>query len=239
MKDKKSSHLDMSQLKWAKLQDYHAPLVRKLYRIAGVYVAERIAQYPKITPNKVTLLSFVLLLIAAYFITVAKYPYLIFSSILIILAFFLDYVDGSLARVRGTGSTFGKWMDMFLGLGPFTLVILFYAAMFGVFRNTGNYLVWVYGPLGLIASLIIALIYNTFLRLHAEGLEEIEKEKEKTSFLTNFYYTEFLVFNLLALACLLNRINEFLIFCAGYGWVFLIAVFIKVTRKTYHLKRAE
>lgn len=239
MKDKKSSYLDMSQLKGAKIQDFHAPILRKLYRIAGVYVAEKLLEHRKITPNKVTLLSALLLLIAAYFLYIGKYPYLIFSSILIIIAFFFDYVDGSLARFRGTGSTFGKWVDMFLGLGPFTLVILFYAATFGVFRNTGNYLVWVYGPLGLIASLIIALIYNTFLKLHADGLKEIEIEKEKSSFLTNFYYTEFLIFNLLALACLLNMINEFLMFCAVYGWIFLIAVFIKLTKKAYLLKRAE
>lgn len=230
-------YLDMSRLKGAKHQDFHAPILIKLYRIASTYIAERIAKYTKITPNQVTLLSSLLLLIAAYFIFVAKVPYLLFSSFLIILAYFFDSMDGSLARIKGIGSTFGRWVDMFFGLGPFTLVILFYAAMFGVFRNTGNYLVWVYGPFGLFASLIIALIYNTFLRLHREGLEEIEKEKKKSSFLSNFYYTEYLVFHLLALACLLNMINEYLIFCAVYGWIFLIVVFFKLTKKAYRLKR--
>ncbi|MDD2665855.1 MAG: CDP-alcohol phosphatidyltransferase family protein [Methanocellales archaeon] len=239
MKNKKPSHLDMSQLKGAKFQDLHAPIVIKLHRIASTYVAERIAKYTEITPNQITLLSSLLILIAAYFIFVGKYPYLIFSSILIIFAFFFDSMDGSLARITGTASTYGKWVDMFLGLGPFALVILFYAAMYGLFRNTGNYLVWVYGPLGLIASLIIALIYNTFLRLHTNGLEEIEREKKKSSFLTNFYYTEYFVFHLLALACLFNRVNEYLIFCAVYGWIFLIAVFIKLTKKAHHLKRSE
>jgi phosphatidylglycerophosphate synthase len=239
MKNKKPSHLDMSRLKGAKLQDVHAPIIRKLYRIVGVHIAERIAKYTKITPNQVTVLSFLLYIIAAYFIFVAKYPYLIFSSILITLALFFDFADGSLARFRGTANTFGRWLDTFLGLGPFALVILFYAAMVGVFRNTGTYLVWVYGPFGLIASLIISLIYNTFLRLHKGGLEEIEKEKEKSSLLTNFYYTEIFIFSLLALACLLNMINEFLIFCAVYGWIFLAVVFIQLTKKAYHLKRAE
>jgi len=69
------------------------------------------------------------------------------------------------------------------------------------------------------------------------GLEEIEREKEKSSILTNFFYTEYLVFNLLALACILNTINEYLIFCAVYGWIFLIVVFTKLTKKAYHLKR--
>ena len=239
MKKKKtywSSLPDMSQLKGAKPQEIHAPIWRKLYRIAGIYVAEKLAKYTKITPNQVTLFSFFLFLLAAYFLYVATYPYLIFSSILLILAFLFDFVDGSLARIRGTPNTFGRWLDMYVS--QFALVALFYAAMLGVFRNTGNYLVWVYGPFGLIASLIISLMYNTFLRLHANGLEEIEKEKEKTSFLTNFYYTEHLIFVLLAIACLLNMINEYLIFCAVYGWIFLIAVFIKLTKKAYRLKRA-
>ncbi len=235
----KPSNLDMSQLNGAKLQDFRAPFLRKLYRIGGIYVAKKLFKHTKITPNQITLFSFLSLSLAAYFLYIARYPYLIISSIFIELAYFSDFVDGSLARIQGKSSTFGKWVDMFLGLGPFTLVILFYAAMFGVFRNTGSNLVWVYGPFGLIAALIVSLIYNSFLRLHVNGLEEIEKEKDKRSFLTNFYYTEYLIFNLLALACLLNMIKEYLIFCAVYGWIFLIAVFIKFTKKTYLLKHAE
>ncbi len=227
----------MSQVQGAKLQDVHAPILRKFTRIAGTYIAGKLYKYTKITPNQVTLFSFLLNLIAAYFIFVATYPYLILSAILIVFAHILDYADGSLARLRGTGTTFGRWVDMFCD--QFALLILFYAAMLGVFKTTGKYLVWVYGPLGLIASLFISLIYNTFLRLHEEGLEEIEKEKEASSFLTNFYYTEFLIFFLLAIACLLNMLNGYLIFCAIYGWIFLIAVFVKLTEKVGYLKRVE
>ena len=237
MKKKKtflSLQTDMSKLNGAKLQDFRAPLLRKFYRITGVYIAEKLAKNTKITPNQVTLFALLVNLLAAYFIFIAKYPYLIFSAILIIFAHILDYADGSLARFRGTSTIFGRWLDMFCD--QFALIILFYAAILSVFRNTGNYLVWVYGPFGLMASLTISLTYNTFLRLHESGLEEIEKEKEKSSFLTNFYYTEFLIFVLLSIACLFNMLNEYLIFCAVYGWIFFIAVFIKLTKKIHCLK---
>ena len=237
MKKKKdwSSRLDMTQYDAAKLQDIHGPFLRKFYRIAGIYIAEKINKHTSITPNQITLFSFFLALLASYFIYIGKYPYLIFSSFLIVLAHVLDYADGSLARIKGTSNTFGRWLDMFTD--QFALVILFYAAIMSVFRDTGDYVVLIYGPLGLIASLIISLIYSTFLRLHSEGLDEIENEKKKSRFLTNFYYTEFLIFLLFALACLFNMINEFLIFCAVYGWIFLIVVFVKLSIKAYNLRR--
>lgn len=230
-----SSHLDMSKLKGAKIQDFHGPILRKIYRVASIYVAEKAAKHTKITPNQITLFSFLLFLLAAYFLYAGKYPYLIFSSIFIEIGFFFDYIDGSLARIKGTANTFGRWLDMFAG--QFILVALFYSAMNGVFRNTGNYLVWVYGTLGLIALFLLSLLYNFFLRLHENGLEEIEKEKKKHSFLVNFYYTEYLIFHLLALAGILNMVNEFLIFCAVYGWIFLMVIFSKLSMKAYRLKR--
>jgi len=235
MKSTKPSLVDISQLKGAKPEEIYAPIWRRLFRKAGVYIAEKLAKHTKITPNQITLLSFLLCLIAAYFLFIAKYPYLIFTSVLIIVAFLLDFVDGSLARIRGTANTFGRWLDMYVS--QFAFVALFYAAILGVFRNTGHYLVWVYGPLGLIASLIISLIYNSFLRLHPSGFDEIQEEKKKSFFLKNFYYTEHFIFVLLSLACLLNMINEFLIFCAVYGWIFLIVVFVKLSIKAYNLRR--
>ena len=50
MKKKKmlwASHLDMSQLQGAKLQDFRAPLLRKFYRITGVYIAEKLEKHTK------------------------------------------------------------------------------------------------------------------------------------------------------------------------------------------------
>jgi hypothetical protein len=79
-------------------------------------------------------------------------------------------------------------------------------------------------------------MYNTFLRLYPDGFEQIQVEKKKSSFLTNFYFTEHLIIVLLALACIVNMINEFLVFCAIYGWIFLIAVFIKLSKKAYDLR---
>lgn len=63
----------------------------------------------KIKPNSVTLTSFIIFIVGAFFFNQSNY-YL--SAILWLLSYVLDCTDGALARFTGTGSRFGAFFDV-------------------------------------------------------------------------------------------------------------------------------
>ncbi len=64
-----------------------------------------------LSPNQVTVLSFLVLLPGAYLLSTGERIALIGAGFLIQLSFTLDCCDGELARLRGISSPFGAWLD--------------------------------------------------------------------------------------------------------------------------------
>jgi phosphatidylglycerophosphate synthase len=77
-------------------------------------IALFIANRTRITPNQITVASFVLGLGAAVSFAFADYPVLVLGAVLYHLSFVLDCVDGKVARLKDTGSIFGGWLDYIL-----------------------------------------------------------------------------------------------------------------------------
>ena len=64
-----------------------------------------------LTPNQVTVLSFLIILPGAYLLSTGERVALIGAGLLIQLSYTLDCCDGELARLRGLSSPFGAWLD--------------------------------------------------------------------------------------------------------------------------------
>ncbi len=64
-----------------------------------------------LSPNQVTVLSFVVILPGVYLLSTGERLALIGAGLLIQLSFTLDCCDGELARLRGLSSPFGAWLD--------------------------------------------------------------------------------------------------------------------------------
>ncbi|WP_127503469.1 CDP-alcohol phosphatidyltransferase family protein [Actinoplanes solisilvae] len=64
-----------------------------------------------ITPNVLTSLAFVVGLASAYSFWRADYVWVLVGALLFHLSFVLDCMDGKIARLNGTGSAFGSWLD--------------------------------------------------------------------------------------------------------------------------------
>jgi phosphatidylglycerophosphate synthase len=111
---------------------------------------------PFITPNRLTLLSIPAAFIAAYFLFQNDFSSAI---IFVFLAFFIDALDGALARLQNKKSPFGNYLDaivdriveasIFLGLAflfPLTSLIAFalsagitnIKALFGTVKDSDN-----------------------------------------------------------------------------------------------------
>ncbi|MEV0903039.1 CDP-alcohol phosphatidyltransferase family protein [Actinoplanes sp. NPDC049802] len=70
-----------------------------------------VAPWRWVTPNLLSLGAFALGLGAAACFWQAEYPWLLAGALLFHLGFVLDCMDGKIARLNGTGSLFGSWLD--------------------------------------------------------------------------------------------------------------------------------
>ncbi|MBU2664440.1 CDP-alcohol phosphatidyltransferase family protein [Actinoplanes bogorensis] len=77
-------------------------------------LVQLVSPWRSVTPNRLTLLAFVVGLGSAYSFWRAGYPWLLLGALLFHLSFVLDCMDGKIARLNGTGSAFGSWLDYVL-----------------------------------------------------------------------------------------------------------------------------
>jgi phosphatidylglycerophosphate synthase len=77
----------------------------------AVRLVRRVAPYRSITPNRLSWLAFVLGLGAAACFALVTPGWLVLGAALFHLAFVVDCMDGKVARLNGTGTAFGAWLD--------------------------------------------------------------------------------------------------------------------------------
>jgi phosphatidylglycerophosphate synthase len=82
-----------------------------------------IADWKLITPNLLTVGSFLLVLIASFLIIFDFSSFSLISCIILQVAYILDCMDGQLARYRGISSELGAFLDKSLDLIKFPFVI--------------------------------------------------------------------------------------------------------------------
>jgi len=68
----------------------------------------RLAQRLGITPNRVTVIGFAVVLVAAVLVALGQ---LLAGAVVLVLGSLLDAVDGALARATGSSSPFGSFLD--------------------------------------------------------------------------------------------------------------------------------
>jgi phosphatidylglycerophosphate synthase len=74
-------------------------------------LAVPIANHTRITPNQISFVSFLLGVGAAASFAQGTHPMLALGALLYHVSFVLDCIDGKIARLKGTGSAFGMWLD--------------------------------------------------------------------------------------------------------------------------------
>src|SRR3954465_6717559 len=70
-----------------------------------------VSPWRSVTPNRLTFAAFVLGLVSAACFWHQGYAWLLAGAVLFHLSFVLDCMDGKIARLNGTGSVFGAWLD--------------------------------------------------------------------------------------------------------------------------------
>jgi phosphatidylglycerophosphate synthase len=102
----------------------------------AVRLVRLVSPYRWMTPNRITALAFALGLGAAAAFAGRTTGWLIAGALLFHLSFVVDCVDGKIARLNGTGSLVGMWLDFVLDR---VKVMICAAALFGgQFARTGD-----------------------------------------------------------------------------------------------------
>ncbi|MGH3095975.1 MAG: CDP-alcohol phosphatidyltransferase family protein, partial [Streptosporangiales bacterium] len=99
-------------------------------------IVRLLANHTRVTPNQLSVTAFVLGLGVAAIFLLADWPLLALGGVVFYLAFYVDCIDGKIARLKGTGSAFGQWLDwIFDRVRGFVCTL---ALMLGQFLRTGE-----------------------------------------------------------------------------------------------------
>ncbi|MFG2648388.1 CDP-alcohol phosphatidyltransferase family protein [Streptomyces sp. NPDC048436] len=99
------------------------------------------AMRTRITPNQITWGAFLLGLVSAAFFALGDWQWLVAGAVVYHFSFILDCMDGKVARLTGTGSVFGAWLDFVFD--RIRVMACAVALMGGQFQRTGDaFYIW-------------------------------------------------------------------------------------------------
>ena len=132
-----------------------------------------VVNYTKLTPNQITLLAFLMSVMAAICFVKATHELLILGAIFFELHYTLDYVDGKVARLLGRTSVTGKCLDEVLDRWRSFIVV--FGLSYGQYRITGDA---IYLGLGFVNCFLVLFSY-WFLVFKRQIRESLERPKQR------------------------------------------------------------
>jgi len=139
------------------------PVSRRLNRRLSVWISTKLCQF-NISPNHLTLFSFLLALGSGAFFLAGGYPKIVMAGLLAQLSSVIDGCDGEVARLKLKQSKFGEFLDRTLDRYADGFIIL--GMTYACVRLMNSELVWMVGFAALIGSFMnsyTALQYDGFI----------------------------------------------------------------------------
>lgn len=218
----------LEELKGLKKKDLDAPWIRKVLRYIATPIAIALSK-TRITPNQVSFVYFMLYIVSAFLYSKGDYFNNLVASVLLFIGIILDRVDGSLARIKKIESDYGYWFDKtFDNLGR---TAIFLGLTFGVYKQTGNYLMWPLGLLGITNYLLISIQHQDFMNMFKFGKEVVNEERKKRKILKQLFYNEPLIPLMIVLFSIFDRLNWFIVLSGTYGTLCMIIQYAMLTLK--------
>ena len=132
-------------------------------------LVQLVAPYRWITPNRLTVSAFLLGAVAAACFLQQTWGWLIAGALLFHLSFVIDCMDGKVARLNGTGSVFGAWLDYVFD--RLRVLICTVALMGGQYERTGDFTyVWLGG---------LVIFLDMFRYLNALQMGKVKDEMRR------------------------------------------------------------
>lgn len=122
------------------------------------------------TPNQISLLSFLLAILAGSLLTSTLYANILMGGILAQISSIVDGVDGEIARTKFLTSSFGAWFDTMLDRYADAAIIT--GAAIGVYNAYPSFLVVLVGVLALTGSIMSSYSSHTFKTTYGKSFRE-------------------------------------------------------------------
>ncbi len=125
------------------------PVSRYLNRPLSTKISRYLVK-TSVTPNQISVFSFILSLIAAAFFFLQGYTPLVIGAVLAQISSIIDGCDGEVARLKYCESDFGGWFDAVLD--RYSDAFLLFGITYHTFAHSGNFFYSAIGFLAIIGS---------------------------------------------------------------------------------------
>ncbi|MFH0818659.1 MAG: CDP-alcohol phosphatidyltransferase family protein [Patescibacteria group bacterium] len=141
-----------------KYQKAHDSIFSKLItrKISVIFSFYLIKRWKQVTPNKVSLISFITAVVAIGLFLADNYFVRLLGVVFLQISFALDCSDGEIARIKEMSSKFGAWMDSVLD--RFKEVMMFGALTFIVYNYAWDTSALLIGSLAIILWLLVGFL---------------------------------------------------------------------------------
>ena len=128
-----------------------------------------------ITPNQITVLSFFVGLLSVGFYVSGRSDSLLWGAIFLYGKVLLDNIVGNLARIRGTSSRLGRFLD---SLTDFLVTVMVYIGIsFYLVQTTGDNGFWFLGLFGLLACFMQSTFFVFYLVSYTSRVGSYDKNR--------------------------------------------------------------
>jgi CDP-L-myo-inositol myo-inositolphosphotransferase len=127
------------------------PVSRILNRPISIKISELLLK-TKITPNQISLISFIIGLFGALFFYFGDHVFLVFGGILVQMSSIIDGCDGEVARLKLVESKYGGWFDAVLD--RYADAIIIFGMIHGHWILHNDIIIWTIGFMALMGSFI-------------------------------------------------------------------------------------
>jgi len=165
--DDKTDRKNAELLICNKLQkDTDGPVSRILNRPISLRISKLLLK-TGITPNQISVLSFVIGLAGASFFFIGEYFYLILGGIIVHIHSIVDGCDGEVARLKLRQTKYGGWLDSVLDRYVDAAIIL--GLIYGYWSITGEITIWIIGFFALIGSFLNSYTSDKYDSIFRDG----------------------------------------------------------------------
>ena len=143
------------------------PVSRYFNRLLSVRISRRLVNH-RITPNQISLFSFLCSVLAAGLFTLDGYPPLLLGGLLAQFASVIDGCDGEVARLKFQSSRYGGWFDAVLD--RYADAFLLFGLTWHAYSANTDLLILFIGFLAIIGSFMLSYTADKYDSLMRERI---------------------------------------------------------------------
>ncbi|MGB3341198.1 MAG: NTP transferase domain-containing protein [bacterium] len=148
------------------------PISRILNRPISIKISELFLK-TKMTPNQISLMSFIASFCGALFFCIGEYIFVIIGGIFVQLSSILDGCDGEVARLKLMQTKYGGWFDAVLD--RYADAIIIFGMIYGHWILHNDIIIWTVGFMALVGSFLNSYTAVKYDAIFKNKIDKINK----------------------------------------------------------------